>query len=607
MTTTPRKPLVSLAGALVACLSLWALYDLSARYQSFRLPDGPVGGDYQLPPAELVFYAWYFACGLVAAAGATVALGTTALVDRLERGLRRALASRWFVPMAVVVVLVEVLVCKELVLERAHVSTDESAYVFIARTLAKGRIVNPPPGDDDFFRSTFVVLSDQGWYGKYPIGHPLLLAIGSRLGLERFIVPLLGALTVKVTHWVGERLFSPMQAGLAVLLIATSPQFVLTAATEHSQPSACLAMLLGLAAALKARASDGRVSYPWVGASGFAWGFCILVRPMPGALFAAAAVLWALIQWRDLPVSVRARALAVAAPGVLACGAVLLWVNQRQSGDAMVSGYHTMHRDLAFFARHEGLLSNSLFGALVRQNFWLFGWPLSFLFVPFALGQRRAWPLMALVIAGYAYRVTNAKVMVGTTGPIYVAELVPLLALLTASGLARLRSWLCEHGIGALARWASCAALAQALVALAAFDVVEVRQIQRIARRHRAVWRLLDQAKAQRALVFTNQLVLMGADTGWAMTPPPPSPDLDDDVLFLRRLSAPDTPQRSIELWQRRFADRSAWAVEFLPDGRAALRRLTEPADFPSYALTFYAVPGTYGVPPHGGPGEGGR
>src|SRR5436190_1464178 len=71
------------------------------------------------------------------------------------------------------------------VLRHAVVSDDEHAYQFIAQTLRRGALTAPSPGSDlAFFREQFVVLTPTARFGKYPIGHPLLLAAGQALGIE---------------------------------------------------------------------------------------------------------------------------------------------------------------------------------------------------------------------------------------------------------------------------------------------------------------------------------------------------------------------------------------------------------------------------------------
>ena len=583
----------------VALASVVGFYDLGTRYNDFRYPQGPSVGDYQLPAQEVAFYGWYALLGLTAAIALTVALATTTIPARLGNAFERLACNKWFLPAAAVLFLLEVLACKHLVLEYAPISGDESAYVFIARTLADGRVMSPlPDGDLEFFRNTFIVFSDQGWYGKYPIGHPLLLAIGELVGLRWLVVPLIGVGVLLLTHAVGRQLLGDKQAALAVCLLLLSPQHVMTAATELSQPSCALAMMLGLWTALKGRGTDGSWSPRWIIASGLCWGFAVLVRPMPGVLFVLVLLGWVLAGWKPLPLPDRIKVLALASIGCLVYGALLLWVNHQQSGSALESGYQTQH-DMSVLDTRSGHMSNSLFGAAIRQNAWLFGWPLSFAFVPFALGwtgKRTLAPLWLLVAAGYSYRLLFPKVMVGTTGPIYVAELVPLFALLTAAGATVLYRRAAKRDDG-LGRWVPSAVISMAAVSLLLFDVIAVRDTHRIGHRHQTVYRLLKRVDMGKTLVFTNQLIFMGAGKGWAMTPPAPSPQLDDEVVFVRRLTGPGAAEHSVAFWQRRFAARTAFTVEITPDGRTGLRQLLSAEDFPDYPFEFYARQGTYGVP----------
>jgi hypothetical protein len=55
---------------------------------------------------------------------------------------------------------------------------DEHANLFQAKVFARGHIANPTPPVPDAFFVPFVVTWDGQQFGKYPPGHPLLLAPG---------------------------------------------------------------------------------------------------------------------------------------------------------------------------------------------------------------------------------------------------------------------------------------------------------------------------------------------------------------------------------------------------------------------------------------------
>ena len=176
---------------------------------------------------------------------------------------------------------------RRLVLLDQPVADDEATYRFIAQTLLTGRVTNPLPDDPAFFKNQFVVMNAHGWHGKYPIGHPLVLALGEAVGLVALIPPLVGALCVWLTHRVGSKLFDSRVAIAGTVLLFLSPHFVWTCGTLLSQPTLCLALLAGMLLVLN---DADRPRARNVLLAGFAFGFGILVRPLPGSLFALVAV-----------------------------------------------------------------------------------------------------------------------------------------------------------------------------------------------------------------------------------------------------------------------------------------------------------------------------
>ena len=185
----PRVP-VALLFVLAFALCVKGFYDVGAAYADYRLPQLGVTA---IPELELVFYAWY---GLFGALGALAAaclfaeldLDLHACVVALPRRLcsepRRSVFALSLLSFA------GSLAFRRLVLLGQPIADDEATYTFIARTLLAGRLTNAPPQDPDYFRNQFVVLNDHAWHGKYPIGHPLWLAIGEALHVRDLMAPL---------------------------------------------------------------------------------------------------------------------------------------------------------------------------------------------------------------------------------------------------------------------------------------------------------------------------------------------------------------------------------------------------------------------------------
>jgi hypothetical protein len=307
----------------------------------------------------------------------------------------------------------------------------------------------------------------------------------------------------------------------------------------------------------------------WAALAAAAFGYGMMVRPVPTAFFVVAWLAAHLTGLRAATPGGRAarwaREAAIVCAGVAAGVAVVLLVNHVQSGDALSSGYHSIHGGTGSvltdpWGFEPGLITRSTLGALVRQSFWLHGWPLSFAFIPFARLGRGSFALWSLIAAEYVYRVTIPKTAMATTGPIYVLEVVPLLCIATVAGAASVAAYLGRRGgdLEAGRRAVAAVVLASMLVALTLFIPVALRAIDRAASARAEVYEQLAAKGATRAVVFAS--VFVGPMTGrsWAYFPPNPSPDLDDDLVFLRMLDGPAGYDRMLRLWQTRFADRRA-------------------------------------------------
>jgi len=558
---TPR--VLALLGFTASALGLW---QLGKAYDDFRLPQQGVN---LLPERELAFYAYYTLCGSVALGCALFALNGARWVHRLSLALRKLSERPAQLCLAVsAAVFFTSLGVRRLVLHGQPIADDETTYLFIARTLLAGRLSNPAPADPDFFRNQFIVLNEGGWYGKYPIGHPLLLAPFEALGLVDLAMPLVAAGCVPLCYALGRRWFAQGPALCASVLLLASPHFVWTAGTLLSQTTGAFVLLLGTYWALRAQESQ-RASFALL--AGAAFGFGILVRPLPGALFALGACAWALSWIAAARPPERARSLVrVLAFGVpVALGGVaLLAVNHAQTGHALSSGYHEVHGSVPMLSNRDGQLASSVFGAVLRESFWLFGVPGSLLPVLLARPVRHAALFWAPIWAQLLYRVLYPKTVVGSTGPIYLTEIVPLLALAAVDGVQRARrAW------PALQLRASPLVIGLLLTAACMFVPVQWRTLRRAADARSHVFRMLEQSQAERALVFSDALVFPGSGHSWAYYPDNPAPDLQDPVIFVR------VPRANVllnirDFWQRRFSDRRAFVYSWSKEGTPLFREL---------------------------------
>ena len=80
---------------------------------------------------------------------------------------------------------------------------DEVAYLFQAKLLAAGHVMVPKPPVTwafDFYELPFMYERDGLWASFYPFGHPLVLALGERVGLVWLVPSLVGAACVALTY-----------------------------------------------------------------------------------------------------------------------------------------------------------------------------------------------------------------------------------------------------------------------------------------------------------------------------------------------------------------------------------------------------------------------
>ncbi|MDD9939593.1 MAG: glycosyltransferase family 39 protein [Myxococcales bacterium] len=565
----------ALWSALAACC-VWGFWSTGRFHGGYELQ---VVGLNFLPVGELVFYMWYAAWGIPGMVFALRALCASGLAQVVASAIGRVpeRAHRWVLAAAGFVVVAS-LVFHFGATAGLPLSDDEDTYLFIAQTLLRGRLVNPLPEMPEFFRNVFVLINSGGWYGKYPIGHPAVLAVGEAVGLRVLVVPILGGLNVWLSYLVGLRFFDRTTACFGALLLSLSPHFVFTHGTQMSQPTSMACMLFAAWALL--RAAESR-SLWFAVASGVGWGAAVLVRPLPGGLFLGlvpVAFLAHTLRGSDRRVRQR-RWLQLVLAGIPAVVflAVLLGSLFLQSGDPLESGYHAEANKqgegrLFLVGASSGLWASSLGGALLRESFWFLGFPLGLLFVFWARPARLGGLYWGLLIAIGAYRVLVPKTGMSVTGPIYVTEALPLLSMGTVDVLRRLSRSLTPRlspapgahpGTGAVAL-----VLAGVIMAATIFVPVQLGPIRVSTELSGRVYGLLAERGVTRALVFANRLTSQKDRRTWAFFPPNPSPDLDDDLLFVRVPDGTASERRAacVAFWRRFMPDRRAFL--FVPELR---------------------------------------
>jgi hypothetical protein len=561
---------------VTALLSVVFFHTTGNWYQNYWIA---AAGLYHIHLSELAFYAWYSMFGMV------TILSLTALLVRLQFSdkLFAVFQKLWERPQLLLglvmgFVLVDILLFQAVVMMYEPVCDDELTYRFIAQTLLQGGVTNPLPAEPAFFKNVFVLTTTTGWYGKYPIGHPLMLAVGEVVGLRFLVPPLLSLGSLWLTVQLGHLLFEDKRIGLlGAVLLGVSPYFVLTGGTELSQVSSTFFVLLGLWSLLKLEQSK---HLGWGLLSGLVWGFVVFVRPMPGVLFLPVVALYVLLGFQGVTGKERIRALLAGLAPLVVMGVLFLLVNRFQTGSPLKTGYQQVHGNHYLdLSAHLSNIASSVSSALLRQNFWLLGVPFSLLFVLFVRHRRPLWLVWGVFAAEYGYRILYPKTVVATTGPVYVAEMTPLLALLTACGLFALKEWLERWKYPTPLKLLQSLVLAMVVTSMCLFVPVQLRSLHAGALKRQTLMKLLEPRLYQDALVFVNKMVQADALATWAYTPPNPHPKLKERVIFVRLQFGLDGAKRSIAFWKKRFPKRAAW-VFYYYKGKPVLKSVSTARDF---------------------------
>ena len=171
-----------------------------------------------------------------------------------------------------------------------HVS-DELAYTLQARLLAGGSRTGPPPDDALLTAYPFWVTEPPRSFSPFPVGWPLLLALGERLRAGWLINPLLAAALPLLTWRLADAWAAPEARPhlprLAALLAAISPGIWVLSASRMAHTSVLVALLLAAVVFTERRR---------MALGGLAIAYVLLARPFDGVFLGGPLLLWGLLR-----------------------------------------------------------------------------------------------------------------------------------------------------------------------------------------------------------------------------------------------------------------------------------------------------------------------
>lgn len=190
------------------------------------------------------------------------------------------------------------------VFERLPHLEDELAYLFQAKTYARGDLVIETPQPRRAFWQPFVVDLDGLRFGKYSPGWPMLLAPGVALGQPWVINAFFAALTVALVYRLGREIFNRDVGTIAAALTALSPMALLLNATLMGHTTALFGVTLFMYAYWRIERRRNRLAWGLV--AGLALGSVVANRPLTGIGVALPFVVWSMVRLGRSLVSKRA-------------------------------------------------------------------------------------------------------------------------------------------------------------------------------------------------------------------------------------------------------------------------------------------------------------
>ena len=226
------------------------------------------------------------------------------------------------------------------IFRRSPTSSDEIAQLWHAKMLLRGRLFLAPDPNPEFFSLENVI--DVGrWYSQFPIGGPVVLAIGAAIGAPWLVNPVFCGLAAAAFYHFARRAYGETQGRAAALVFVLAPMVLLMAGTWMNHVPVLALATATLAALVEwERAASLRRRVVFASLMGLALGAMATIRPVDAVI--VASVVGAFQLWIARQDWSRLRDLLVqGVVGALAVGP-LLYANAITNGHALRFGYDVM-------------------------------------------------------------------------------------------------------------------------------------------------------------------------------------------------------------------------------------------------------------------------
>ncbi len=342
----------------------------------------------------------------------------------------------------------------------AHLE-DEFAYLWQGQVIAGGDLNLPSPEFSRSFLVPFVIDYQGARFAKYPLGWPVVLSLGIRVGLRDWVNPILAGIAVWFVYRLGKRTFGETVGILAAALLGSSPFFLIQAGTLLSHVWSlvlCTAFTLFWIDALETEEKQGR----WLksAAAGLCLGVLGLTRPLTMAAIALPFGIHGLLLL--IRGSGRERRQIILISGITLGLLSLHFIWQWALTGRFLTNPYTLWwaYDKIGFGPGYGVIEG---GHSLLQGWWntkqslrtglsdLFGWgKISWILLPIGLIKARKSKITYLFLGIFLSLISlYAAYWIGSRlfGPRYYFETLSGLTIITAVGICWLAGWPTETGI----------------------------------------------------------------------------------------------------------------------------------------------------------------
>jgi len=520
----------------------------------------PLGSPY-FPRQGYAYFltVWTFLGGIASLvlALALARLSQTPTAHGLRQRLRLSETSdaTWIVVFSVAGFAIPALI-RTFVLEFAALTDDEAIYRFTADLIASGSIAAPRPPEHLFWDRAFMVI-DEHMYGQYFLGWPAVLAAFKRLGLGEVAGCICAALTVPALYLSSRRLGGPLAARVTAALFVLSPMLMIGSATLMSHASCLCANAWAFWFFLRAREPESKA---WEsGAFALLVSIAFFIRPFTTiALCTGLVILW-LAGVTKGQTKLQKLTLFGLISGAMA--ALFLLANYKLTGSPIYVpyqramhyvienryrfGYFGPQTDLQVVGMmiEEGAFAKWL-ASLLRYSYAVGGWPIGFLFLPFARGRNMSVVWMMLV-SYIGFHVLTTDGGVDPFGPPHFYELSLPFLILTGNGVSQLHGWATSHRSAFPQAWIAALPLAAVAALLITstlgFTAMRLNTVHKLTDSVRRPLLAIEGAGIRNAILFRSGPHATFCDSAparhFVFWPPHNDPNLEGDVLWANHLS----------------------------------------------------------------------